>query len=65
MCYGPEMTAQALRKWLEKLGTKTLYIAPGSPWENGFPAPYGWLRHPLSGHDPQEGDDEDRNHSFG
>ena len=28
---GPEMIAQALRKWLEKLGTKTLYIAPGSP----------------------------------
>src|SRR3712207_7643880 len=33
---GPEMIAQALRAWLAKLGTKTLYIAPGSPWENGF-----------------------------
>jgi putative transposase len=33
---GPEMIAQALRKWLAKLGTKTLYIAPGSPWENGY-----------------------------
>ncbi len=33
---GPEMIAQALRQWLAKLGTKTLYIAPGSPWENGF-----------------------------
>ena len=33
---GPEMIAQALRTWLAKLGTKTLYIAPGSPWENGF-----------------------------
>ena len=32
---GPEMIAQALRQWLAKLGTKTLYIAPGSPWENG------------------------------
>ncbi len=30
------MIAEALRKWLAKLGTKTLYIAPGSPWENGF-----------------------------
>jgi putative transposase len=25
-----------LRKWLGKLGTKTLYIEPGSPWENGY-----------------------------
>ena len=33
---GPEMIAQALRQWLAKLGTKTLYIAPGSPWENGY-----------------------------
>jgi hypothetical protein len=27
-------------------------------------APHDWLRHPLSGHDPQEGDDEDRDSSF-
>ena len=27
--------AQELRKWLAKLGTGTLYIEPGSPWENG------------------------------
>ena len=33
---GPEMIAQALRQWLAKLGTKTLDIAPGSPWENGY-----------------------------
>ncbi len=33
---GPEMIALALGRWLAKLGTKTLYIAPGSPWENGF-----------------------------
>jgi len=25
-----------LRKWLWQLGTKTLYIEPGSPWENGY-----------------------------
>jgi hypothetical protein len=25
-----------LRKWLGKLGTRTLYIEPGSPWENGY-----------------------------
>ena len=29
---GPEFIATALREWLERLGTKTLYIEPGSPW---------------------------------
>ena len=33
---GPEFIAQELRKWLGKLGTRTLYIEPGSPWENGY-----------------------------
>ena len=33
---GPEFTAKAVRKWLNKLGVKTLYIEPGSPWENGY-----------------------------
>jgi len=33
---GPEMVARSLRAWLERLGTKTLYIEPGSPWENGY-----------------------------
>ncbi len=33
---GPEFTAKAVRKWLERVGVKTLFIAPGSPWENGF-----------------------------
>jgi transposase InsO family protein len=33
---GPEFIATELRKWLSKLGTKTLYIEPGSPWENGY-----------------------------
>ena len=31
-----EMVATKLREWLDKLGTKTLYITPGSPWENGY-----------------------------
>ena len=30
----PEMSAEALREWLAKLGTKPLYIEPGSPWAN-------------------------------
>ena len=33
---GPEFTAKAIRKWLSILGVKTLYIEPGSPWENGY-----------------------------
>lgn len=33
---GPEMTALAVREWLGKVGAKTLYIEPGSPWENGY-----------------------------
>lgn len=33
---GPEMTAIAVREWLGKVGAKTLYIEPGSPWENGY-----------------------------
>ena len=33
---GPEFTAKAVRKWLHRLGVKTLYIEPGSPWENGY-----------------------------
>ena len=32
----PEFLARDLRQWLEKLGTGTLYIEPGSPWENGY-----------------------------
>ena len=33
---GPEFTARAIRTWLNRLDVKTLYIAPGSPWENGY-----------------------------
>ena len=33
---GPEFTAQAVRDWLPKVGVKTLFISPGSPWENGY-----------------------------
>lgn len=30
------MTAKVVRDWLAQLGSKTLFIAPGSPWENGY-----------------------------
>ncbi len=33
---GPEFTDKAVRKWLGKVGVKTLFIAPGSYWENGY-----------------------------
>jgi len=33
---GPEFTSKTIRRWLNKLGVKTLFIEPGSPWENGY-----------------------------
>ena len=33
---GPEFTARVVREWLPNVGVKTLFIEPGSPWENGY-----------------------------
>jgi len=33
---GSEFTAKAVRRWLNRVGVKTLFIEPGSPWENGY-----------------------------
>tara|TARA_Y100000296_G_scaffold71256_1_gene86573 strand:- start:4973 stop:5632 length:660 start_codon:yes stop_codon:yes gene_type:complete len=33
---GPKMVAKNLRRWLASVGSKTLYIEPESPWENGY-----------------------------
>ena len=33
---GPEMTAHALKDWCESAGTQTVYIDPGSPWQNPY-----------------------------
>ena len=33
---GAEMTAKIVRNWLTQVGTKTLFIEPRSPWENGY-----------------------------
>jgi putative transposase len=33
---GPEFTATAVRDWLKSVGVRTLFIEPGSPWENGY-----------------------------
>ncbi len=33
---GPEFTAKCVRRWLADVQVRTLFIAPGSPWENGY-----------------------------
>lgn len=33
---GPEFVAKSVTSWLARLGTKTLFIEPGSPWENAY-----------------------------
>ena len=33
---GPEFTAKVLREWFKRVRVKTLFIEPGSPWENGY-----------------------------
>ncbi len=33
---GPEFTARLVRRWLARVGVQTLFIQPGSPWENGY-----------------------------
>ena len=33
---GPEFVSHAVRNWLKDSGVETLFIEPGSPWENGY-----------------------------
>ena len=33
---GSEFTADLVKAWLDKLKIKTMFIEPGSPWENGY-----------------------------
>jgi len=33
---GPEFIARAIRRWLAQVGVQTLYVEPGSPWQNGY-----------------------------
>ena len=33
---GPEFSAKLVRRWLGRVGVETLFIEPGSPWENGY-----------------------------
>jgi len=36
MCYGTELTSTAILRWCQERGVEWHYIAPGSPWENGY-----------------------------
>ncbi len=33
---GPEFVAQVVQRWLRAQQVQTVYIAPGSPWQNGY-----------------------------
>ena len=33
---GPEFVSQAIQRWLASLDVGTLYVEPGSPWQNGY-----------------------------
>jgi transposase InsO family protein len=45
---GPEFTAKVVRQWLATLNVKTLFIEPGSAWENGYVENfYGKLQNEL------------------
>jgi len=49
---GSEFTAKVVRNWLKRLGVRTLYIEPGSPWENGYIESFnGKLRDELLNHE--------------
>jgi putative transposase len=45
---GPEFIAETIKRWLAVCGVKTLYIEPGSPWENAYSETFiGRLRDEL------------------
>ena len=48
--HGPEFTAKKVAEWLQCVEVKTLFIEPGSPWENGYNECFnGTLRYELLG----------------
>ena len=40
---GPEFTAQAVREWIAKVGARTLFIEPGSPWDEIVKKSIHWI----------------------
>lgn len=48
MYYGPEFVAKHLLKWFNSLKISTLFIVPGSRWQNGYCESYnGKMRYEL------------------
>jgi putative transposase len=46
---GPEFTPAGVRRWLGRIGVRTRFLEPGSPWENGYVKSFnGQLRHGCS-----------------
>jgi transposase InsO family protein len=33
---GPELVAHKVQNWLSRQGCQTIYVSPGSPWENAY-----------------------------
>ena len=33
--HGPEFAAKVMQHWLGRVGVQTVFLTPGSPWENG------------------------------
>ena len=33
---GPEFIAKSIQAWVSQMSIGTLYVEPGSPWENGY-----------------------------
>lgn len=45
---GPEFIAKAVKRWLDRASVETLYVEPGSPWQNGYAESFnGRLRDEL------------------
>jgi len=49
---GPEFVAQAVQEWIARRGFKTLYIKPGSPWQNAYSESF---KLPVPGRVPKPG----------
>jgi transposase InsO family protein len=39
---GPEFAAKAVQDWISAVGSKTAFVEPGSPWENGYVESFNW-----------------------
>src|SRR6476646_2059264 len=56
---GPEFAAEAVRSWLEATGSGSLYVAPASPWQNGYAESFhGKLRDEFLNREDFESEDQ-------